>query len=597
MMESLGGWKRTCMCAELDIKGVGRSVTLMGWAQRRRDLGSLIFVWLRDRSGIVQAVFDQSKDAALFEKAVQIRGEYVLAVRGVVTARDEKNVNPDMATGGIEVAVSELKILSSADTLPFSLESGNVSDVMRLRYRYLDLRRPEVQRPLLVKYAVTKAFRALLDAGGFIDLETPMLTKSTPEGARDYLVPSRVHPGKFFALPQSPQLFKQLLMVSGFDRYYQITKCFRDEDLRANRQPEFQQVDIEMSFVDQEDVLDIVEKMLRTLFKELVGFDIPDPMPRLTYREAMEAYGSDKPDTRFGMKIVDIGKEVSGSEFKVFADALAAGGRVCAICAKGASGSISRKEIDALTEHVKTYKARGLIWLMLDESGVRSSISKFLSEDMQRAITAKCGMEKGDVLFMVADKADVALTALGQLRLELGRRLGLIPQGAYNLLWVTEFPLVEYSEGEGRYVAQHHPFTSPLDEDMALLETDIEAVRTKAYDVVCNGEELGGGSIRIHDRELQERIFRALGFTPEEAERRFGFLLDAFRYGAPPHGGIAFGLDRFTMTMAGVESIRDVIAFPKVQSSADLMTDAPSEVDEKQLRELSIRVEKREGGE
>jgi aspartyl-tRNA synthetase len=591
-MESLGGWKRTCMCAEIAKKDVGRTVTLMGWAQRRRDLGSLIFVWLRDRSGIVQAVFDQSKDAALFEKAVQIRSEYVIALNGVVTLRDEKNVNRDIATGEIEVAVSELKILNTSETPPFSIESGNVADAMRLKYRYLDLRRPEAQRPILVKYAVTKAFRAFLDGRGFIDLETPMLTKSTPEGARDYLVPSRVHPGRFFALPQSPQLFKQLLMVAGFDRYYQIVKGFRDEDLRANRQPEFQQVDIEMSFVDQEDVLGIVEEMLRFLFKELAGYDIPNPMPRLTYREAMECYGSDKPDTRFGMKIVDIGNEVAGSEFKVFSDTLASGGRVCAVCAKGAAASVSRKDIDALTEHAKTYKAKGLVWLMLEEQGVRSSISKFLTEDMQKAIVSKCGMEKGDALFVVADRADVALTALGQLRLELGRRLGLIPKDVYNLLWVTEFPLVEYSEEEGRWVAQHHPFTSPMDEDMGLLETDIEAVRTKAYDVVCNGEELGGGSIRIHDRELQERIFKALGLSREEAEKRFGFLLDAFRYGAPPHGGIAFGLDRFTMTLAGAESIRDVVAFPKVQSSACLMTDAPSEVDEKQLKELSIRIDK-----
>jgi len=590
MMESLGGWKRTGMCAELSKKDVGKSVTLMGWAQRRRDLGSLIFVWLRDRSGIVQAVFDQSKDAALFDRAVQIRSEFVLSVKGTVAARDEKNVNADMATGEVEVIVSELKILNSADTLPFNLESDNVSDVMRLKYRYLDLRRPDVQRPILIKYAVTKAFRSFLDANGFIDLETPMLTKSTPEGARDYLVPSRVHPGKFFALPQSPQLFKQLLMVSGFDRYYQIVKCFRDEDLRANRQPEFQQVDIEMSFVDQEDVLAIVEKMLRFMFKEIIGFDIPNPMPRITFREAMENYGSDKPDARFGMKIIDIGHEVSGSEFKVFSDTLASGGRVCAINAKGAAGSISRKDIDALTEHIKTYKAKGLIWLMLEEGGVRSSISKFLTEDMQKAIVAKCGMEVGDAVFIIADKASVALTALGQLRLEIGRRLGIIPKGVYSLLWVTEFPLVEYSEEEQRYMAQHHPFTSPMDEDMGLLETDIEAVRTKAYDVVCNGEELGGGSIRIHNRELQEKIFKVLGFTPEEAERRFGFLLNAFRYGAPPHGGIAFGLDRFSMTMSGVDSIRDVVAFPKVQSSADLMTDAPSEVDDKQLRELSIKV-------
>ena len=590
MMESLGGWKRTRMCAELGTKDVGGAVTLMGWAQRRRDLGSLIFVWLRDRSGIVQVVFDQSKNTELFEKASQIRSEYVIAVQGSVVARDEKNVNPDMPTGAIEVAVTELKLLNSAETLPFNIESDNVSDVLRLKYRYLDLRRPDIQRPILTKYAVTRAFRSFLDANGFIDIETPMLTKSTPEGARDYLVPSRVHPGKFFALPQSPQLFKQLLMVSGFDRYYQIVKCFRDEDLRANRQPEFQQVDIEMSFVDQEDVLDIIERMVRHLFREIIQVELPDPLPRLTYREAMERYGSDKPDTRFDMQIIDVGDAVAGSEFKVFADALASGGRVCAVCAKGAASKLTRKDIDALTEHVKTYKARGLVWMMLEEAGMRSSISKFLTPEMQEAIIAKTGMQAGDAVFIVADQASVALTALGQLRLELGRKLGLIEKGVYKLLWVTEFPLVEYSEEEGRYVAQHHPFTSPMDEDMHLLETDIEAVRTKAYDIVCNGDEIGGGSIRIHDSDLQGRIFKALGFTPEEAQRRFGFLLNAFKYGAPPHGGIAFGLDRFTMTMAGVDSIRDVVAFPKVQSSADLMTDAPSEVDDKQLRELSIKV-------
>jgi aspartyl-tRNA synthetase len=595
MMESLGGWKRTCMCAELGINDTGREVTLMGWAQRRRDLGSLIFIWLRDRSGIVQVVFDQSSDSDMFEKAVEIRSEYVIAVTGKVVARDTKNINRDMKTGDVEVAVTALKILNAAETLPFNIESDNVSDVLRLKYRYLDLRRLESQRPILIKYAVTKAFRTFLDNNGFVDIETPMLTKSTPEGARDYLVPSRVHPGKFFALPQSPQLFKQLLMVSGFDRYYQIAKCFRDEDLRANRQPEFQQVDIEMSFVDQEDVLNIMEGMMRYMFKEIINVDIPNPLPRMTYKEVMETYGSDKPDTRFEMKIVNIGDEVAGSTFKVFTDALASGGRVCAINAKGAASCLSRKDIDALTEHIKTYKAKGMAWMMLEEGGVRSSISKFMTEEMQNALIAKCGMEKGDALFIVADKADITYVSLGQLRLELGRRLGLIKKGDYKLLWVTEFPLVEYSEEDKRYVAQHHPFTSPMDEDMHLLETNIEAVRTKAYDMVCNGDEIGGGSIRIHDRELQERIFKALSFTEEEARLRFGFLLNAFKYGAPPHGGIAFGLDRFTMTMAGVDSIRDVVAFPKVQSAACLMTDAPSEVDDKQLRELSIKVDVKEG--
>ena len=588
-METIGNWKRTGMCAELNLSSVGQTVTLMGWAQRRRDLGSLIFLWLRDRSGLVQVVFDQSRDEALFERACGIRSEYVLAVRGQVVARDEKNINADMATGAIEVLVTELKILNSAETLPFSIESDNVSDALRLKYRYLDLRRTEAQRPIHMKYKVTREFRNFLDSHGFMDIETPMLTKSTPEGARDYLVPSRVHHGKFYALPQSPQLFKQLLMVSGFDRYYQITKCFRDEDLRANRQPEFQQVDIEMSFVDQEDVLAIMEDMMRHMFRACIGVEIPNPLPRLTYKQAMELYGSDKPDLRFDMKITDVSDLVSGSDFKVFADAVASGGKVAAVCARGGA-RFTRKDIDALTEHVKTYRARGLAWLILEGGAARSSFSKFLTPELQQVLVERAGMQDGDALFLVADAAPITYVALGQLRLELARRLGLIRKGDYQLLWVTEFPLVEYSEEDGRYVAQHHPFTSPMDEDMDLLDTNIEAVRTKAYDLVCNGDEIGGGSIRIHDRELQERIFKALSFSAEEAQARFGFLLNAFKYGAPPHGGIAFGLDRFTMTMAGVDSIRDVVAFPKVQSASCLMTEAPSEVDAKQLRELGIEI-------
>ncbi len=589
MMETIGNWKRTSMCAELNVSSVGQTVTLMGWAQRRRDLGSLIFLWLRDRSGLVQVVFDQSRDEALFERACAIRSEYVLAVRGQVVARDEKNVNAEMATGAIEVLVTELKILNSAETLPFSIESDNVSDALRLKYRYLDLRRAEAQRPIHMKYKVTREFRNFLDGHGFMDIETPMLTKSTPEGARDYLVPSRVHHGKFYALPQSPQLFKQLLMVSGFDRYYQITKCFRDEDLRANRQPEFQQVDIEMSFVDQEDVLAIMEDMMRHMFCACIGVEIPNPLPRLTYKQAMELYGSDKPDLRFDMKITDVSDLVAGCDFKVFADAVASGGKVAAVCARGGA-RFTRKDIDALTEHVKTYRARGLAWLILEGVSARSSFTKFLTPELQQALVERAAMQDGDALFLVADAAPITHVALGQLRLELGRRLGLIRKGDYQLLWVTEFPLVEYSEEDGRYVAQHHPFTSPMDEDMDLLDTNIEAVRTKAYDLVCNGDEIGGGSIRIHDRELQERIFKALSFSAEEAQARFGFLLNAFKYGAPPHGGIAFGLDRFTMTMAGVDSIRDVVAFPKVQSASCLMTEAPSEVDAKQLRELGIEI-------
>ncbi len=590
-METIGNWKRSGYCAELSLASVGQSVTLMGWVHRRRDLGSLIFISLRDRTGQVQAVFDQSINSELFDQAATLRSEYVVALRGTVVARDERNVNTDMKTGAIEVAVNELKILNVSETPPFSLDSDSVSEQLRLKHRYLDLRRESVQRPILLKNTITHAFREFLDGNGFIDLETPMLTRSTPEGAREYLVPSRVMPGKFFALPQSPQLFKQLLMVSGFDRYYQIVKCFRDEDLRANRQPEFQQVDMEMSFVDQEDVIATMEGLISHVFRQAVGYEVPTPLPRLTYQEAMEAYGSDKPDTRFDMKIIDIGEAVATSAFKVFADTLASGGKVCAVNAKGAAGGFTRKEIDALTEHVKTYKAKGLVWFFLEEAGVRSSVAKFLTPEEQQAIVARCGMETGDAVFIVADKADVTYTALGQLRLELARRLNLIDPKAFNLLWVTEFPLVEVDEENGCFVAKHHPFTSPMDEDLPLLETNLAAVRAKAYDMVCNGDEIGGGSIRIHDRALQERIFKALNYTPEEAQAKFGFLLSAFKYGAPPHGGLAFGLDRVTMTLAGVDSIRDVIAFPKVQSSACLMTDAPYTVDEKQLRELSIRVD------
>ena len=592
-MQTIGNWKRTSMCAQLNVEHVGQQVTLMGWAQRRRDLGSLIFLWLRDRSGLVQVVFDQSSDSELFDRATAIRSEYVLAVRGQVIARDEKNINADMPTGAIEVRVSELKILNAADTLPFSVESDNVSDALRLKYRYLDLRRAEAQRPILMKYKVTRAFRSFLDSNGFIDIETPMLTKSTPEGARDYLVPSRVHHGKFYALPQSPQLFKQLLMVSGFDRYYQITKCFRDEDLRANRQPEFQQVDIEMSFVDQEDILGVMEDLMRHMFRECIGVEIPNPLPRLTYKQAMELYGSDKPDTRFDMQIVDMTDVATDCSFPVFADAVARGGKVAALCAKGAA-RFTRKEIDAFAEHVKTYRAKGLAWLIWENGAARSSFTKFLTPELQQELVQRADMQDGDALFLVADAAPVVHVALGQLRLELGRRLGLIRKGDYQLLWVTEFPLVEYSEEDNRYVAQHHPFTSPMDEDMGLLDTNIEAVRTKAYDMVCNGDEIGGGSIRIHNRDLQERIFKALSFSAEEAQARFGFLLNAFRYGAPPHGGIAFGLDRLTMTMAGVDSIRDVVAFPKVQSASCLMTEAPSEVDAKQLFELGIAIQEEE---
>lgn len=589
MGELLGGWKRSQMCAEVGKGDVGKTVTVMGWAQRRRDLGNLIFVWLRDRTGIVQIVFDSSRNPELFDKAVSIRQEYVLAVRGEVTARTPENVNPQLATGEVEVLARELKILSESETPPFAFDDDNVSEALRLKYRYLDLRRPDRQRVLMMKHAVTRSVREFLDGEGFIDLETPILTLSTPEGARDYLVPSRVFPGRFFALPQSPQLFKQLLMVAGFDRYYQIAKCFRDEDLRADRQPEFTQIDIEMSFVDEEDVYDVTERMFRKMFKDVLDVELPEHFPRLTYREAMARYGSDKPDTRFGVEIADVGGLAARSGFKVFRDTMEQGGSVRALCAPGAAASFSRKELDRLTEFVRTYKAKGLAYLMLEADGkVRSSFAKFLGEGEVEAFCQALGAKAGDALFFVADKPAVAAVALGQLRLEIGRKLGLIDESRFNFLWVTEFPMLEYDEEQGRYVAQHHPFCSPVDEDIPLMETHPEQVRAKAYDIVLNGTELASGSIRIHSNDLQQKVFRMLGFTPEQAQERFGFLLNAFKYGPPPHGGIAPGLDRIVMLMAGCDSIRDTIPFPKVQSSGCLMTEAPGVVDAKQLQELHL---------
>ena len=589
MGELLGGWKRSQMCAEVGKGDGGKTVTVMGWAQRRRDLGNLIFVWLRDRTGIVQIVFDSSRNPELFDKAVSIRQEYVLAVRGEVTARTPENVNPQLATGEVEVLARELKILSESETPPFAFDDDNVSEALRLKYRYLDLRRPDRQRVLMMKHAVTRSVREFLDGEGFIDLETPILTLSTPEGARDYLVPSRVFPGRFFALPQSPQLFKQLLMVAGFDRYYQIAKCFRDEDLRADRQPEFTQIDIEMSFVDEEDVYDVTERMFRKMFKDVLDVELPEHFPRLTYREAMARYGSDKPDTRFGVEIADVGGLAARSGFKVFRDTMEQGGSVRALCAPGAAASFSRKELDRLTEFVRTYKAKGLAYLMLEADGkVRSSFAKFLGEGEVEAFCQALGAKAGDALFFVADKPAVAAVALGQLRLEIGRKLGLIDESRFNFLWVTEFPMLEYDEEQGRYVAQHHPFCSPVDEDIPLMETHPEQVRAKAYDIVLNGTELASGSIRIHSNDLQQKVFRMLGFTPEQAQERFGFLLNAFKYGPPPHGGIAPGLDRIVMLMAGCDSIRDTIPFPKVQSSGCLMTEAPGVVDAKQLQELHL---------
>ncbi len=591
MGESLQGMKRTHMCAELDVSNVGETVTVMGWVQRMRNLGGLIFISLRDRTGILQVVVDSSSNADIFSRAEKIRSEFVIAVSGKVSKRAPEAINPKMKTGEIEVIAEELRILSKSETPPIYIEEDlDANEAVRLKYRYLDLRRPDMQKNLMLRHRVAQITRDYFDRHGFLEIETPMLTKSTPEGARDYLVPSRVHPGKFYALPQSPQIFKQLLMVSGFDRYMQIVKCFRDEDLRADRQPEFTQIDIEMSFVDVDDVLAINEGFIKRLFSEALGVDIKTPFPRLTYREAMERFGSDKPDTRFGLELVDVSDLVARCGFRVFSDAVASGGSVRAINAKGCAG-FSRKEIDSLTEVVKTYRAKGMAWIAVGENELKSSITKFFSDEEIKALLERVKAEPGDLVCFVADRNEVVLESLGQLRLEIARRLDLQKDKGWNFLWVTEFPLLEYSEEENRWVAMHHPFTSPMDEDIELLDTDPGRVRAKAYDMVLNGVEVGGGSIRIHDQELQQKMFRLLGFSEEEAWARFGFLLEAFRYGTPPHGGIAYGLDRLVMLMAGRNSIRDVIAFPKVQNASDLMTGAPDFVDDRQLEELHIKTE------
>ncbi|MGI6669095.1 MAG: aspartate--tRNA ligase [Acetivibrionales bacterium] len=590
MEESILGLKRTHMCTELSVADVGKKVTVMGWAHKRRNLGSLIFIDLRDRTGLLQIVFNDLSGEEVFEKAETIRNEYVLAVVGEVARRAPEAVNPSMKTGEIEVIASELRILSRAETPPFNIEEdSSVNDAMRLKYRYLDLRRPDMQASLMLRHKVAKIARDYFDAEGFIEIETPMLIKSSPEGARDYLVPSRVHPGKFYALPQSPQLFKQLLMVSGFDRYMQIVKCFRDEDLRADRQPEFTQIDLEMSFVGMDDVISINEGFIRRVFKEALGAELATPFPRLTYKEAMERFGSDKPDLRFGMELVDVTDLVRDCGFRVFADAAAGGGSVRAINAKGCGAKFSRKEIDSLVEFVKTYGAKGLVWIAVEENEARSSITKFFSNDEMKALLAKVAAEPGDLICIVADKDSVVFDSLGALRVELAGRLGLLDKKDFRFLWVTEFPLLEYDEEEKRWTAKHHPFTAPMDEDVELLEREPGQVRSKAYDIVLNGTEIGGGSIRIHSKELQSRMFRILGLDEEQAKAKFGYLLEAFRYGVPPHGGIAYGLDRLVMLMAQKSTIRDVIAFPKVQNASDLMTNAPDFVDERQLAELHIR--------
>lgn len=591
MAENLVGIKRTHRCTEVTSENVGQEIVVMGWAHKRRDLGGVIFVDLRDRSGLLQIVFRSELDSALHEKAEQIRSEYVLAVRGTLVNRAEETINPNMPTGRWELIVKELRILSKAQTPPFLIEDDiDTNEAVRLKYRFLDLRRPAMQKNMILRHRVAKIARDYYDENGFLEIETPILMKSTPEGARDYLVPSRVHPGKFFALPQSPQLFKQILMVSGYDRYFQIAKCFRDEDLRADRQPEFTQIDLEMSFVDVDDVITVNEGFIKRCFKEALGIEVQTPFPRLTYKEAMERFGSDKPDTRFGLELVDISDIAKSSGFKVFSDAVAKGGSVRALNAKGCGEKFARREIDALGEYVKTYKAKGMAWIAVEEGNLKSAITKYLSEEETKQILERVGAETGDLICFIADTDEIVFDALGHLRLEVARKLGLIDDNQVNLLWVTEFPMFEYDAEEKRWVAKHHPFTSPMDEDRSLLDSDPGKVRAKAYDIVLNGVEIGGGSIRIHDQELQSKIFSMIGFTEEQAKERFGFLLEAFKFGTPPHGGMAFGLDRLIMLMAQRDSIRDVIAFPKVQNASCLMTGAPDTVEVKQLKELHIMI-------
>jgi aspartyl-tRNA synthetase len=586
----LGDWKRSHYCGQVTAGDIGKEVCLMGWVQRRRDHGGLIFIDLRDRDGIVQLALDPDRDPEAHQKADRIRNEFVLAVKGVVSPRPEGTVNPKMKTGEVEVEVRDLRILNAAKTPPFMLdEYSEVAESIRLKHRYLDLRRPAVQQNLILRHRATRTARNYLDAHGFLEIETPMLTKSTPEGARDYLVPSRVNPGQFYALPQSPQLFKQLLMVSGFDRYCQIVKCFRDEDLRADRQPEFTQIDCEMSFVDRDDVMGIMEGMIAAIFRETIGVDIALPVPRMTYAEALERYGVDNPDLRFALELIDITPLVAKSGFKVFADVAVKGGLVKALNAKGCA-SFSRKELDDLTAFVAIYGAKGLAWVKMTEEGWQSPIAKFFTADELAALNKTLEAEVGDLLLFVADSAQVANEALGRLRGHLGQKLGLADRNIYKFVWVTDFPLLEWDGEERRHVAVHHPFTAPLDEDIPLLDTEPGKARAKAYDLVLNGSEIGGGSIRIHDQAVQSRMFDLLGIGEEEARSKFGFLLDALEYGAPPHGGIAFGLDRLTMILTGSDSIRDVIAFPKTQKATCLMSEAPGSVDEKQLRELSIRL-------
>ena len=591
MAESMKGLHRSHRCTEVSNANIGEKVTVMGWVQKRRNLGSLIFIDLRDRSGLLQIVFDEdSVGTDGFAKAGTLRSEYVVAIEGTVQKRSAA-VNENLKTGDIEVIATSLRILSESQTPPFAIEENSqTKEDIRLKYRYLDLRRPDIQRNLMLKSRVLGLMRQFMANEGFLEIETPILCKSTPEGARDYLVPSRVHPGNFYALPQSPQLFKQLLMASGYDRYFQIARCFRDEDLRADRQPEFTQADMELSFVDIEDVLDVNERLLKYVFKEAIGVDVQIPLQRMPWQEAMDRFGSDKPDTRFGMELVDVSEVVKGCGFGVFTGALDNGGSVRGINVEG-QGAMPRKKIDKLVEHAKGCGAKGLAYLCINEDGTyKSSFAKFMTEEELNALVAKMNGKPGDLLLFAADKNKIVWNVLGALRLLLGEELGLIDENQYNFLWVTEFPLLEWSDEENRFMAMHHPFTMPMEEDWDKIDTDPGAVRAKAYDIVLNGTELGGGSVRIHQDDIQEKMFEVLGFTKERAHEQFGFLLDAFSYGVPPHAGLAYGVDRMIMHMVHADSIRDVIAFPKVKDASDLMSEAPGTVDEKQLEELGIQI-------
>ena len=591
MAESMVGLKRTHRCTEVTTAHIGQEVTVMGWVQKSRNKGGIIFVDLRDRSGILQIIFEENDcGAENFAKAEKLRSEFVVAVTGRVEARSGA-VNTNLATGAIEIRANSVRVLSESETPPFPIEENSkTKEELRLKYRFLDLRRPDIQKNLMIRSQVATLTRAFLASEGFLEIETPTLIKSTPEGARDYLVPSRVHPGSFYAIPQSPQLFKQLLMCSGYDRYFQLARCYRDEDLRADRQPEFTQIDMELSFVDVDDVLDVNERLLKKLFKEICGFDVQLPIPRMTWQEAMDRFGSDKPDLRFGMELKNVSEVVKGCEFAVFKGALENGGSVRGINAQG-QGHMPRKKIDALVEYAKGFGARGLAYVAISEDGtVKSSFAKFMKEEEMTALISAMDGKPGDLLLFAADRNKVVFDVLGNLRLELARQLDLLKKDDFKFLWVTEFPLLEYSEEEDRYVAMHHPFTMPMDEDIQYIDSDPGRVRAKAYDIVLNGVEMGGGSVRIHQADIQSKMFEVLGFTPERAGEQFGFLLEAFKYGVPPHAGLAYGLDRVVMLMVGADSIRDVIAFPKVKDASCLMTEAPGQVDDKQLEELHIAV-------